>query len=62
MFAYESIVIGPAELPSRWKTRAQELESKRFGWQSRADGRRLWEAVRAEVALVIESELGSVRW
>ena len=62
MFSYESVLLGPMELPSRWKADAQELEARVCGWQSLETGRHLWHSLREEVAVAIRRELRKVTW
>ena len=62
MFSCESIVLGPAEIPSRWKDRAVWQETVASGFSSPEDAQRLWNALRPEVAREVERELARVTW
>jgi hypothetical protein len=62
MFSHESIVLGPSELPDRWKVQAQAQEARAAGWRSPAVGHQLWESLRDEVATAVRSELQRLAW
>lgn len=62
MFSYESLVLGPSEIPGRWKAQAQAQEARASGWRSVEEGRQLWESLRSDVAIAVREELQSVAW
>lgn len=62
MFSSESIVLGPSEIPGRWKAQAQAQEARESGWRSPDEGRQLWEALRNDVTIAIRAELQRVAW
>lgn len=56
-FNEESIRLGPAELPARWRTQALDLDAVAGGWGSPTEGRALWNRLRDEVRSEIEWEV-----
>ncbi len=61
MFNFESIRLGPSELPSRWREEAMALEAVDAGWGSVAAGKAEWETLRAAVRAAIERALDKAR-
>jgi hypothetical protein len=57
-FNEESLRLGPAELPSRWKDEALALDAIEGGWGTPKDGTRLWVSIRDAIRADIEEELG----
>jgi hypothetical protein len=56
-FDFESIKLGPVELPSRWKDEALALDAVQGGWGTAENGARLWASVRDAIQADIEQEL-----
>lgn len=57
MFAFESIRLGPSELPCRWRDEARQLDAVAGGWGTPAAGAKLWASFRPAVQADIEREL-----
>jgi DNA repair protein RadC len=60
MFNFESIRLGPVELPGRWQSEALALDAAAGGWGNHERGSAIWMSVRDLVRREIESEL--TRW
>ena len=57
MFAFESILLGPEELPSRWHQECLEMDARIGGWGDQDNGAELWLRYRDEVRSAIEAGL-----
>jgi hypothetical protein len=60
-FSFESVRLGPTEIPSRWRAQAVAMDATAYGWQTHERGMELWEALRVEVSAEIEHELRGLR-
>ncbi len=57
MFDNSSIVLGPSELPARWRDEALALDAQCGGWVTHAAGEQLWLQLRDEIRAEIEAEI-----
>lgn len=61
MFCFESVVLGPSELPSRWQPQAVAMDAVAYGWRTHEHGAELWRTIRQDVSSAIEGELSGIR-
>lgn len=60
-FSYESVLLGPAEIPSRWRVQAIAMDAVAYGWGTDERGMDLWRTLRPEVSSALERELSRLQ-
>lgn len=53
-FDFESVRLGPTEIPARWKEQARSLDALAYGWDTDEHGAELWQVIGPQMEGIIK--------